>query len=45
MKFEVANYRALYMSLADLNIQKILNNSYLLAKLETLWARIYGRGW
>ncbi|KAH9020514.1 hypothetical protein EDB84DRAFT_1441794 [Lactarius hengduanensis] len=35
---------ALYISLADLNLQKILNNSYLCAKLETLWARIYGRG-
>ncbi|KAH9015039.1 hypothetical protein EDB83DRAFT_2529127 [Lactarius deliciosus] len=44
VKFEVANYRRLYTSIADLNIQKILSNSYLRAKLETLWARIYSRG-
>ncbi|KAH8999660.1 hypothetical protein EDB86DRAFT_3075729 [Lactarius hatsudake] len=44
VKFEVANYRTLYTSIADLNLQKILSNSYLCAKLETLWARIYSRG-
>ncbi|KAH9164169.1 hypothetical protein EDB89DRAFT_1912291 [Lactarius sanguifluus] len=41
VKFEVANYRRLYTSITDLNTQKILSNSYLHAKLETLWARIY----
>ncbi|KAH8996028.1 hypothetical protein EDB92DRAFT_1942970 [Lactarius akahatsu] len=45
VKFEVANYRTLYTSIADLNLQKILSNSYLCAKLEMLWARIYSCGW
>ncbi|KAH8983938.1 hypothetical protein EDB92DRAFT_1951178 [Lactarius akahatsu] len=44
VKFEVANYRTLYTSIADLNLQKILSNSYLCAKLETLWACIYSCG-
>lgn len=43
--FETAVYRDLYNSIADLNFPSIIGNPYLHGKLETLWARIYERGW
>ncbi|KAH8985111.1 hypothetical protein EDB86DRAFT_2833237 [Lactarius hatsudake] len=42
--FEVAVYRSLYHSIADLNIQQLLKKPYLRSKLMALWARIYNRG-
>jgi hypothetical protein len=42
--FEVNSYRDLYESVADVNIQSILDKPYLRGKLEAMWARIYGRG-
>ncbi|KAH8994771.1 hypothetical protein EDB83DRAFT_2534568 [Lactarius deliciosus] len=43
--FEVAVYRSLYHSIADLNIQQLLKKPYLCNKLMALWAHIYNRGW
>ncbi|KAH9164632.1 hypothetical protein EDB89DRAFT_1912050 [Lactarius sanguifluus] len=42
--FEVAVYRSLYHSIADLNIQQLLKKPYLRSKLMALWARIYNHG-
>ncbi|KAH9018762.1 hypothetical protein EDB85DRAFT_2154261 [Lactarius pseudohatsudake] len=42
--FEVAVYRGLYHTIADLNIQQLLRKPYLRNKLMALWARIHNRG-